>query len=133
MRRKLSQLYWHTGLWDVSDQWHDAAEAAFKNLTEQRVILVTTAYVLLECGNAAARRPYRGEVNTLRESLEQRNEVLVPTPEEWELAWQSYHRGDAASAGIVDQLSFAVMRRGNIQAAFTNDHHFAAAGFTTLF
>ena len=120
-------------LWDASDQWHDAAEAAFKKLSEQRIGLVTTAYVLLECGNAAARRPYRTEVNTLRKSLEQRNEVLVPTQQEWASAWEAYHRGDAASAGIVDHLSFAVMHRHKIQEAFTNDRHFEAAGFTTLF
>ena len=120
-------------LWDASDQWHDVAEVAWKKLTEQRAALVTTASVLLECGNAAARRPYRSEVNHLRELLERRNEVLVPTQEEWKLAWQAYHRGDAASAGIVDHLSFAVMRRHSIQKAFTNDQHFRAAGFTTLF
>ena len=77
-------------LWDLSDQWHAAAEAAFKELSQRRATLVTTAYILLECGNAAA-------------------------------------------AGIVDHLSFVVMRRHGIQEAFTNDQHFRAAGFTTLF
>jgi len=120
-------------LWDISDQWHDAAEIAFNTLAGQRATLVTTPYVLLECGNAAARRPYRSEVNPLREMLERRNEVLVPTPEEWESAWQAYHRGDAASAGIIDHLSFAVMRREKIQDAFTHDHHFEAGGFRILF
>ena len=120
-------------LWDLSDQWHAAAEAAFKELSQRRATLVTTAYILLECGNAAARRPYRTEVNTLREMLERRNEILVPTQHEWELAWRAYHRGDAGAAGIVDHLSFVVMRRHGIQEAFTNDQHFRSAGFTTLF
>lgn len=120
-------------LWDISDQWHDAAEVAFLEISQRRSVLVTTSYVLLECGNAAARRPYRKEVNRLRELLERRSEILVPTQHEWEEAWRAYHRGDAAAAGIVDHLSFAVMRRHHIREAFTNDRHFEAAGFTILF
>jgi predicted nucleic acid-binding protein len=38
-----------------------------------------------------------------------------------------------AAAGIVDQISFAVMRRLGLTEAFSNDHHFQAAGFTLLF
>jgi len=36
-------------------------------------------------------------------------------------------------AGIVDHVSFVVMQRLNVTHAFTNDHHFHAAGFETLF
>ena len=57
----------------------------------------------------------------------------MPTREDWELAWQAYHRGQASLAGIVDHISFAVMHRHHIQEAFTNDQHFEAAGFTILF
>ncbi len=48
--------------WNRSDQWHAAATAAFSNLLQRQVPLVTTSSVLLECGNEAARRPYRGQV-----------------------------------------------------------------------
>jgi predicted nucleic acid-binding protein len=41
--------------------------------------------------------------------------------------------GSAGEAGIVDHLSFAIMRRLGITDAFTNDRHFAAAGFNILF
>lgn len=40
---------------------------------------------------------------------------------------------EAAQAGIVDHVSFLVMRRLGITEAFTNDRHFSAAGFITLF
>ena len=46
-------------LWDRSDQWHPTAEAAFQRLTNARVAGITTTFVLAECANAAARRPYR--------------------------------------------------------------------------
>ena len=120
-------------VWDDSDQWHAAAHAAYRALLAQGRRLVTTSPVLCECGNAAARRPYRTDVNELREFLIQEQLLVDATPEEVEEAWAAYKRGDAAKAGIVDHLSFRVMRRLGLTEAFTNDQHFRAAGFTTLF
>ena len=120
-------------LWDMSDQWHGDAETAFQKLAARRAPLVTTTFVLLECGNAAARRPYRHEVDRLRLLLERRKELVVPTRDDWDAAWAAYSRGDAVQAGIVDHVSFMVMRRMGIQEAFTNDQHFRAAGFQMLF
>lgn len=57
-------------LWDVSDQWHDSAERAFAAIVNENASLITTSFVLLECANAAARRPYRLEVDRLRTALE---------------------------------------------------------------
>ncbi len=120
-------------VWDVSDQWHAAADAAYQKLLNQARPLVTTPFVLLECGNAAARRPYRPRVNVLRQALLQEGLLVEPTPPEVEEAWAAYDRRDAAEAGIVDQVSFVVMRRLGLTEAFTNDHHFRAAAFTVLF
>jgi predicted nucleic acid-binding protein len=120
-------------VWDVSDQWHAAADAAYQELLKQARPLVTTPFVLLECGNAAARRPYRPRVNALRQALIQAGLLVEPTPQEVEEAWAAYDRRDAAEAGIVDHVSFAVMRRLGLTEAFTNDSHFRAAGFTVLF
>ena len=52
-------------VWDVADQWHIAAEAAYQKLLSQGRSLVTTEIVLLECGNAASRRPYRPRVGVV--------------------------------------------------------------------
>jgi predicted nucleic acid-binding protein len=120
-------------LWDVSDQWHVVAEAAFAQLVARRMPLITTTFVLLECGNAAARRPYRGEPDELRTMLESRNELITPTAEDWHKAWEYYRRGDAGLAGIVDCTSLVVMQRLGLNEAFTNDRHFASAGMITLF
>jgi len=59
--------------------------------------------------------------------------LIQPTEEDWRAAWQAYRRGEADQAGIVDHVSFVVMRRLKIPQAFTNDNHFRAAGFETLF
>ena len=120
-------------LWDESDQWHGGAQACFSELLACRADLVTSSFVLLECGNAAARRPYRSTVSRLRKQMEPGHRVIVPAVEDWQAAWLAYERGEADSAGIVDHVSFAIMRRLRVARAFTNDGHFRAAGFETLF
>ena len=120
-------------LWDKSDQWHPAADAAFQSLSASGVRLVSSPFILLECGNAAARKPYRTAVDLLRQSLEHSGLLIIPTGDEWDEAWIGYGRGDGAGAGIVDQFSFLIMRRLAITEAFTNDRHFQAASFVTLF
>ena len=120
-------------LWDKDDQWHAAAESAYERLVAQRRSMVTSRFILLECGNTAARRTFRSDVCALRQTLELRDELIVPTGEDWSKAWAAYERGEAGLAGIVDHVSFVIMRRLGIIEAFTNDKHFQAAGFTVLF
>jgi predicted nucleic acid-binding protein len=119
--------------WDEDDQWHEAASRAFERLVCDRRTVLTTTYVLAECGNAAARTPFRRDVTDLRQRLEAGGRLITPNEDDWELAWESYGRGEAGQAGLVDHLSFAVMRRMGLTEVFTNDRHFAAAGFRTLF
>lgn len=120
-------------LWNESDQWHEAAKAAFARLNPDETSLTTTTFVLLECGNAAARTPFRDEVDRLRHQLELAGTLVRPTEDDWQQAWTAYRLSEAAQAGIVDQVSFVVMRRLGLTLAFTNDRHFQAAGFRTLF
>jgi predicted nucleic acid-binding protein len=57
-------------LWDESDQWHGAAKDCFIQLSALHADVVTTTFIILECGNASARRPYRSAVSRLRQELE---------------------------------------------------------------
>lgn len=120
-------------LWDATDQWHEPAEQAFRKLADAGATLTTTTFVLLECGNAAARRPYRSAVDSLRVELARADLLIRPTDEDWALAWDAYRTGGGTSAGIVDHVSFCVMRRLGLTDAFTNDRHFRVAGFHPLF
>jgi uncharacterized protein len=120
-------------LWDVSDQWHAVATQAYRQIKNADAQLFASRPILLECGNAATRRPYREKVVQLWEAFAEDGTLVEPTEGDWGLAWDAYARGEAGSAGIVDQISFAVMRRLGIRQAFTNDEHFRAAGFETLF
>jgi predicted nucleic acid-binding protein len=120
-------------LWDADDQWHVPAAAAFDRLLAGRRSLVVTTLVLYECGNAAARRPYRTDVDDLREQMEVEGCLIEPTRADLAAAWTAYRAEHPGGAGIVDHVSFAVMRRLGLTETFTNDRHFAAAGFTPLF
>jgi uncharacterized protein len=120
-------------VWDDTDQWHADAKAAYDLLFGQGRKLVTTSLVLYECGNASARRTYRADVCELRRALIQEALLIKPTAQEIEIAWAAYERGEAGQAGIVDHVSFQVMRRLGLTQALTNDRHFLAAGFQVLF
>lgn len=66
-------------VWDDTDQWHQAAKLAYQILLEQGRRLLTTPLVLYECGNASARRPYRGDVCELRRALAQEGLLVEPS------------------------------------------------------
>lgn len=120
-------------LWDKADQWYDDAEPVFLEIVTSGRSTVTTTLVLYECGNAAARRPYRQAVEDLRCWLATKNWLIEPAASDLDSGWADDRAGSTGDAGIVDHISFAVMRRLGIIDAFTNDRHFKAAGFTTLF
>lgn len=119
--------------WERADQWHAAASGVFETLLRDGVPLVTTPQVLLECGNASARRPCRTDVAQLRHDLMMAGGLIAPTLSGENEAWDAYGRGDAGQAGIVDHIPFVVMRRLGLTRAFSNDAHSRAAGFETLF
>ncbi len=120
-------------LLDVADQWHVSAEAAYQPIKSAGRDFVTTELIFFEAGNAAARTQYRKAIRDVRQDMATRGQIIEITAAELEVAWRNYDRGEANRAGIVDQTSFLVMRRLGLTEAFTNDQHFAAAGFTTLF
>jgi predicted nucleic acid-binding protein len=120
-------------VWNRKDQWHKGAKAAFSEIVTSRAVLVTTSFVLLECGNAAARYPFRTLLTALREELLHGGNLIEPSLSDCEQAWAAYQRSDFGDAGIVDHVSFIVMRRLGLKRVFSNDDHFRAAGFETLF
>jgi predicted nucleic acid-binding protein len=120
-------------LWDSSDQWHTRADAAMQRLMQSPCRFMTTTLVLLECGNAASRTSYRDDVCELRCELASHGNLIVPDDTDEAEAWDAYRRGEAGQAGIVDHVSFVVMRRLGLLDVFTNDRHFVAAGFNVVF
>lgn len=64
-------------IWDDADQWHAAAKSVYQHLLSARRRLTTTSFVLLECGNASARRTYRPDVCELRNALAEEQLLIV--------------------------------------------------------
>jgi predicted nucleic acid-binding protein len=120
-------------LWDRSDQWHAPATRAFQEFSKERASLYTSSLVLLECANAAARRPYRTVVAALWREMKAAGRIFQPTEKDWEEAWLDYERGAVGGPGVVDLTSFRAMHHFGIERAFTNDRHFRDAGFQVLF
>ncbi len=120
-------------LWETKDQWHSLAVEAFAQLLAEGAPVVTTPQVLLECANAVSRRPTRQDVIDLRKELTSIDALISPTADEEMEAWLNYEKNFAGQAGVIDHLSFLVMKRLGITDAFTNDKHFEYAGFVTLF
>ncbi len=120
-------------LWNESDQWHLAAEAAMSRLVTARCQFYTSELVLYECGNAAARRSFRAAVPRMRRSLIVKDRLLIASSSEIEAAWSAFSQQDATGASIVDHVSFVLMKRLSMTEAFTNDKHFRSVGFVTSF
>jgi uncharacterized protein len=118
-------------VWATTDQWHAGAERAFERLAQVGPALTTT-FALLECGSAAARRPYRDAVDTPRGELDRAGLPARPADDDGAVAREAYRRGGPGSAGIVDHVSLRVMQRPGVTDALTDDAHFPAAGLRTL-
>ena len=119
-------------LWNRRDQWHEAAGSAFAGIASGES-LVTTSYIIGECGNAFSRSEIRTLLIDLTERLDADGTLIFPSDADWHEAWMAFRSAPPGSAGLIDQLSFAVMRRLGLRCAFTNDRHFADAGFETMF
>ncbi len=119
---------------DRTDQFHSDATELFRQNVRQHTQWITTNYVLIEtlnylkslAGHYVAedfgnhfRRGRFTALQWIDEALDQ-------------LVWEFFNKHRDHAWSYVDCASFVVMRRENIQLAFTFDEHFRQAGFQTL-
>ena len=114
-------------LLDEDDHRHDDASAVFRSLADT-VELVTHNYVHVEALAVATRRLGRGAGERLTDA------ILPIMSVEWvdqtlHREALAAHRIGTATASLVDQVSFALMRRLGIEIAFAFDPDFELAGF----
>jgi uncharacterized protein len=113
------------------DQYHAQASALAEKF-DGYSLLITHA-VLLEIGNALARGFKREAAEIIEHFLTSDEVEVVPiTPELFEEAFTLYRSYSDKEWGMVDCISFVVMRRAGITQALTFDRHFAQAGFQGL-
>ena len=113
------------------DEFHDKAVALSNRY--RGLSLVTTDAVLLEVGNGLA-RGFRREAAALFEELETSAEATIVRldPEIFEAGLSLYKLHQDKEWGLVDCVSFVVMRQLDIEDVLTSDKHFVQAGFRAL-
>ncbi len=116
------------------DQHHGQAVQLARQVEEQGIRLVTTRAVVLEIGNALAKRQHRSAAVSLLNALEQDPGVeVVGLSEELFLAgWTLFRQHQDKEWGVTDCISFVVMRERGLTEALTADDHFRQAGFRPL-
>jgi predicted nucleic acid-binding protein len=113
------------------DQYHRRAAELVKRF-RGHPLLITDA-VLLEIGNALARNFKKEAVEIIERFLNSNQvEVVALTPELFREALAMYRTYHDKEWGLVDCVSFVVMRRKNVTSALTFDQHFVQAGFQAL-
>lgn len=113
------------------DQYHkEAAELA--DLYNGRP-LVTTEAVLLEIGNALAKKFKEAAAGVVENFLES-DEVFVVRLDAglFQRGFEMYKKYDDKAWGLTDCISFVVMRERGVVDALTGDDDFRQAGFNAL-
>lgn len=113
------------------DQYHAQAEAL--SLRFNNSALQTTGAVLLEVGNALARE-FRVEAASVIKVLSRsaRVEVTEVDSKLIEKGLAVYEKYTDKTWGLVDCISFVVMRESGLTEVLTFDRDFEQAGFTVL-
>ena len=113
-----------------NDQHHAEALALSEQFDGQPIVV--TDAVLLEIGNALSRMDRDAAVQIIEELRESPGVTVVNlTPELFESAFDLYRSHTDKPWGLVDCVSFVIMRRMDLKVALAFDHHFVQAGFVT--
>jgi uncharacterized protein len=117
-----------------SDQHFDHAVKLSEQLETEQTRLITTTAILLEIGNALSKKRYRQAAKELLLSLQQDEtvEILPITDELYQKAFELFCNRPDKDWGLIDCISFIVMREKGLSEALTTDEHFQQAGFIVL-
>lgn len=113
------------------DQYHE--QAAALSFKFEGSPLVTTVPVLLEIGNALA-KDFRQEANAIIRLLRasSRVEVMQLDDDLLEKSLALYEKYRDKTWGLVDCISFVVMRECGLTDVLTFDADFSAAGYNVI-
>jgi len=114
-----------------NDQYHKKA-LELADTHEGHPVLVTDA-VLLEIGNGLARNYKQQAIEIIEQFFASKEvEIISLTPELFERGFAVYKTHRDKEWGLIDCISFEVMREKGVTAALTFDRHFVQAGFQAL-
>ncbi len=113
------------------DEFHAKAKELVLEFDDRP--LLTTDAVLLEVGNSLARSYKQKSIEIISEFLfSEEIEIVRLYQILFEEAFELYKTHADKSWGLVDCISFVVMKRRGISDALTCDKHFVQAGFRAL-
>ena len=117
-------------LLDADDPEHERARAAWDELAEEGIFLVSTNYVVVESVSVAQHRLGINAVRALVDDILPVIEVRFVDHTVHDAAMATLLAAGRRQLSLVDCASFEVMRRGELYRAFAFDKHFRERGFT---
>ena len=116
------------------DQNHKKAIQIADFLIIDTAKLITTRAITLEIGNSLSAQKYRQAAVELLESLDEDPDVeIIPITEDlYRRGLQFFKDRSDKEWGIIDCISFVVMKDQGISNALTADKHFQQNGFKAL-
>lgn len=131
MRTRFADTYYFLALVNRKDAGHTAARSAASDCATR---LLTTAWVLVEFGDAMAAVQSRSQASQFLRGLLTRTDVKVlhPSWDEFERALRLYESRADQDWSLTDCISFTIMREYGITEALIADHHFEQAGFIAV-
>lgn len=117
-----------------TDEKHQRAAELADELEASGSRFVTTRAVLLEIGNALSKIRHRSAAIRLLTALENDPsvEIVSASDELYRRAFEIYRDRVDKEWGLIDCLSFVVMKDEGLTDALTADNHFRQAGFREL-
>ena len=113
------------------DQYHSQALELASHFDKRP--LATTDAVLLEVGNALARNFKNESIQIIDHFLSSEDVQIVNlNPELFRQAFELYRTHLDKDWGLIDCISFIVMRNLDLSLSLTADKHFEQAGFHAL-
>lgn len=117
-----------------NDQFHQKAVDLAFEIERTGSAIITTQAILLEIGNALAKKKYRqSALKVLRELRSDTKATVVGLDAElYDRAIELFASRMDKDWGLVDCISFIVMKEKGITKSLTTDEHFIQAGFRAL-
>ncbi|HXH70913.1 MAG TPA: PIN domain-containing protein [Pyrinomonadaceae bacterium] len=131
MIKTFVDTFYIVALVNKRDEFHEKAKELVLEFDNQN--LLTTDAVLLEIGNSLARSYKQKSIQIIDEFLSSEEIEIIRLDEIlFEKAFELYKTHADKSWGLVDCISFVVMKERGITDALTCDKHFSQAGFRAL-
>ena len=121
-------------LWDAGDEHHAAAIRLQEELVRKRRRFVTSEYVVDETVTLLLVRHSHEAASDFLDTTERSEALRLEWigPERFHAAAALFRRHADKNWSFTDCVSFVIMRELRIRDAYTTDHHFRQAGFTSL-